>query len=121
LDQAQWSLLRQKPQNWKAFLRLEAGEIRNRMDPQLAAFAGEGHILPPSPTSFFGLNRLGVTETHIAGLTASGRHAKEIIGNVNGTSFRRISSDTFSDSWAILDNFEALFLEAVVVLQRLKR
>ncbi len=44
-----------------------------------------------------------ITETHIARLTASGRHVKEIIGNVTGTSLRQISSDTFTDSWAILD------------------
>ena len=62
-----------------------------------------------------------ITETHIARLTASGRHVKEIIRNVTGTSLRRISSDTFTDSLAILDNFEALFLEAVVVRQRLKK
>jgi len=44
-------LLRQKPQNLKAFLQLEGDEIR-----------GE-RILSPPPTSFFGLNRLGVSST----------------------------------------------------------
>ena len=36
---------------------------------------------------------------------------KKDIGNVTGTSSRRISSDNSSDSWPIFGNFEALFPE----------